>query len=430
MPLRHCSANEQGIAEFKARWTGTQEDKAGRLEAVRDIVATVRQGGDDALADAVRRYDGSRIASLADTRWQSEDIEQAAGQCSPHLKRALQIAAARIAAAHRRQPADNLRVGLGAGTRLEWRHRPLARVGCYVPGGQAAYPSTLLMCAITARVAGVRDIVIATPAKPNAGEGALAFAMQLAGIGEVWQIGGAHAIAALTYGTQSIAPCQAIAGPGNNWVAGAKEIVSGDVAIDSIAGPSEVLVLAGTDSDPQILAADLLAQAEHDTSARAGLVALREDTITATIAALNQQLKDLPRADIAAQALQISGSAICARSIDQALAFANEIAPEHLQLHGEEFVARADDIHNAGAVFLGPGGCEVMGDYLAGSNHVLPTGGRATFQSALGTETFRRSHWQVAIDCPHELAETAATLADAEGLGGHARAARMRGKSP
>ena len=386
----------------------------------------MRTGGDAALLASIQRFDNSAVSSIAETRWSASDIAKYAAKCPQDLKRALQLAAGRIAAAHRPQVKKNTRVGLPAGSRLEWRHRPLERVGCYVPGGRAVYPSTLLMCGITARAAGVSNLVVMTPASPQAGNGALAFALQLTGVREVWQMGGAHAIAAMAYGTESIAKCSAIVGPGNAWVAGAKRIVSGDVTIDSIAGPSEVLVLASASSDPELLAADLLAQAEHDTSSRVGLVSLSREVIASTCQAIERQLTDLPRAAIAREAIENFGSAICVGSVDEAIALANRIAPEHLQLHGEEFTREARRIENAGAVFLGPGGCEVMGDYLAGSNHVLPTNGRAAVQSALNTDTFMRSHWQVAIDQPWKLADAAATIAAAEELHAHQRAALKR----
>ena len=395
---------------------------------VDEIVATVRDKGDAALLDFTERFDGVSLTAreLAVTRGELAAAESAVGVTT---MRALRYAAERIERFHREKPPRSWRMTDALGSRLGQEVRPLDRVAVYVPGGRAAYPSTVLMTVIPARVAGVKEIVLVSP--PSADKSlppAVLAAARVAGVTEAYRIGGAQAVAALAYGTETIRRVDKIVGPGNIYVALAKSRVFGDVGIDMIAGPSEVMVIADASADPEWVAADLLAQAEHDPMARAVLLTLSRTLVDAVAAAVERQLAVLPRREIAGAALRSQGALVLTRSLEEAVEVANLLAPEHLELQVADPDTLLAEVRNAGAVFLGRYTPEVVGDYVAGPNHVLPTGGTARFASALGTEDFvkRLSVIQYAPAGLRDAGPHVAELARVEGLDGHGAAAAMR----
>ncbi len=395
---------------------------------VEEIVTTVRDKGDAALLDFTERFDGVSLTAreLAVTAGELAAAESAVGVTT---MRALRYAAERIERFHRENAPRSWRMTDALGSRLGQEVRPLDRVAVYVPGGRAAYPSTVLMTVIPARVAGVPEIVLVSP--PSADKSlnpAVLAAARVAGVTEAYRIGGAQAVAALAYGTETVRRVDKIVGPGNIYVALAKSRVFGDVGIDMIAGPSEVVVVADASADPEWVAADLLAQAEHDPMARAVLLTPSRALVDAVAAAAERQLAALPRREIAGAALRSHGAFVLTRSLEEAVEVANLLAPEHLELQVADPDALLAQVRNAGAVFLGRYTPEVVGDYVAGPNHVLPTGGTARFASALGTEDFvkRLSVIQYAPAGLRDAGPHVAELARVEGLDGHGAAAAMR----
>ena len=399
-------------------------DRSTRFEdgvddAVAKILADVRARGDEAVAEYTRRFDKREPPyEVVRARW-----DELAARVAAPVRAALDLATQRIRAFHERQVEPDLDVTLD-GVRLELRVTPLARAGLYVPGGTALYPSSVLMTAIPAKVAGVREVVMVTPgASPEA-----MLAARLAGVDRVFELGGAQAIGALAYGTRTVPRVDKIVGPGNTWVASAKRQVYGEVDIDSIAGPSEVLIIADADARAEWIAADLLAQAEHDREARAVLVTTSAELATAVDRALVRQLADLPRKAIAEHAIRTHGAAILVESIEAAIAFANTWAPEHLELQVADAREVASRCTTAGAIFVGAWSSEAAGDYLAGANHVLPTGGAARYASPLGVHDFRKRtsivEYTKAAALQH--ADSISTLATVEGLDAHGRSALIR----
>lgn len=389
-----------------------------------EICTAVSARGDAAVRDYTARIDG---VQLADTEVASSDLDAALARIASPLRAALERAAARIRAFHEHEHHEGWQWITPEGA-LGQIVRPLARVGIYVPGGAAAYPSTLLMSAIPARVAGVREIIVATPPHPAGVADVILAAAAIAGVDRVFTIGGAQAIAALAYGTETVPRVDKIVGPGNPFVSAAKRYVFGTVAIDQIAGPTETVVIADESADPARVAADLIAQAEHGETSSAILLATDERIAHAVDDALTRQLADLPRAEVVRAALDANGGAVIVPSIAQAIALANDYAPEHLCLLVREPWQYVGLVENAGGVFVGEASPEVLGDYIAGPSHVMPTGGSARFSSAMHVGDFVRTMSVVGLT-PHAaaaLAGDAAVIAAAEGLDGHARAARMR----
>ncbi len=416
--LRHGSAEAAAILDRSTRMAGEIDSQ------VAAILAEVRIRRDDAVADYTRRFDKREPneGSYEVTRDQWETI---AGKVDARVHDALELAARRIRSFHERQLDPEVDVTLD-GVRLELRVTPLARVGLYVPGGTARYPSSVLMTAIPAKVAGVREVIMVTPgASPET-----LLAARLAHVDRVFEIGGAQAIGALAYGTQTVPRVDKIVGPGNAWVASAKRQVYGEVDIDSIAGPSEVLIIADDTANPAWVAADLIAQAEHDTEARAILVTTTAQMASYVSAELVTQLATLPRKQIAEASLRVYGAAIIVPTIDDAIAFANAYAPEHLELQIADAREHASRCTTAGAIFVGPYSSEAAGDYLAGANHVLPTGGAGRYASPLGVHDFRKRTSIIEYDAQAAAAHAndIATLAASEGLDGHGRSALMRGR--
>jgi histidinol dehydrogenase len=399
---------------------------AGVDDKVAAIVHEIRMRGDAALIEFTEQFDkrspvsgsGAGSYEIDRARW-----DAAAATVAAPVRAALQRAAARITTFHQKQlEADILQEA--DGIRLELRSTPLARVGIYVPGGTARYPSSVLMTAVPARVAGVDEIIMVTP---GASAETLC-AAQIAGVHRVFEIGGAQAVAALAYGTATVPRVDKIVGPGNQWVASAKRQVYGEVDIDSIAGPSEVLIIADDSAPAAWIAADLLAQAEHDTEARAILVTTSSALADDVDRALAAQLATLPRRAIAEAAIRDYGAAVIVGTIDEAVAFANRYAPEHLELQVRESRAVAARIRNAGAIFVGKWASEAAGDYIAGANHVLPTGGAARYASPLGVYDFRKrtSLVEYTQAAAFADAEDIAALAAVEGLDAHGRSAQIR----
>ena len=397
---------------------------ARTLRRAEKIVSDVRRRGDRALLAFARELDGATARSAA-------DLALAPSQGHDELPAGFAEALERAIGAVERFHAPQARTGYRMeedGVELEERITPLRRVGVYVPGGRAAYPSTVVMTVVPARVAGVQEIAVATPPGSYRSNPALRYTLERLGVKEVWGMGGAHAVAAFAYGTETVRRVDKIVGPGNAWVTAAKKLVAGDVAIDGLAGPSEVVIVADSSADPADLAADLLAQAEHDPKAAAVLITTDAALAKQVSREVERQLGSLSTAETARASLAAFGAALVAGTLDEAAHLADRIAPEHLQLVGPEAEAIAERIHAAGAVFLGPQTPEVFGDYIAGPSHVLPTCGSARFASSLGVEDFlRRSHrirFTPAAAARHAAA--AAVLADAEGLPAHAAAARRR----
>ncbi|HVR95662.1 MAG TPA: histidinol dehydrogenase [Thermoanaerobaculia bacterium] len=396
-------------------------EKAGR------IVDKVRRRGDRALLKLARRLDGAEADSVAGLALRPRPEDADRSRLPDGFPEALEQAIAAVERFHRPQVRSGYRLEAD-GVELVESIAPLRRVGVYVPGGRASYPSTAVMTVVPAQVAGVREIAVATPPGSYRGNAALRYTLERLGVKEIWGLGGAHAVAALAYGTGSIGRVDKIVGPGNAWVTAAKKLVAGDVAIDGIAGPSEVVIVADAGSDPGTVAADLLAQAEHDPLAAAVLITPDRDLAHAVAVETERQLAELSTAATAKASLQGFGAAFVVGSFDEALALVERIAPEHLQLVGEEAEALARRVSAAGAVFLGASTPEVFGDYLAGPSHVLPTCGSARFASALGVEDFLRRSHQVRFtpEAAARQAGLAAVLAEVEGLPAHAAAALRR----
>ncbi len=397
--------------------------------AVDGILADVRARGDAALLELTARFDGFTAATPAELVITPDEFETAERRLASEVRAALAYAAERIERYHAVAAPKSWRLTDEHGSVLGQEVRALDRVGIYAPGGRAAYPSTVLMTAVPARVAGVREIVLVTPAGPGGRvEPAILGAARLAGVTEGYRLGGAQAVAALAYGTATIRRVDKIVGPGNIYVALAKARVFGEVGIDMVAGPSEVVVVADGAADPAWVAADMLAQAEHDPMARALCITDAPDLLARVAAALERQLATLPRREIAARALEANGALIRVASLDDAVELANRLAPEHLELMVSVPAALVPRVRHAGAVFVGGHTPEVVGDYVAGPNHVLPTAGTARFASPLGTEDFvkRSSVIEYSLRGLAAAAPHLRTLTRIEGLAGHGRAAELR----
>jgi histidinol dehydrogenase len=427
MPVRLCT-REPGFEEgFRQLLAAKREAAADVDAAVTAIIEDVARRGDEALTEYSRRFDGVDLA-VAGLRLTRDEMAAGAASAPPATIAALRLAAERIEVFHRRQlppPIDDVdRLGV----RLANRWGPIAAVGLYVPGGTAAYPSSVLMNAIPAKVAGVERLVMTVPAPNGVINPLVLAAAELVGIDEVYRVGGAQAIAALAYGTATIAPVDKIVGPGNVYVAAAKRHVFGRVGIDLIAGPSEILVVADRFNDPEWIAADLLAQAEHDSAAQAILITDDPAFADRVEAAVERQLACLPRARIAQASWEAHGAILIVADWDEAAVLIDRIAPEHLELALDEADALAETVHHVGAIFLGRHTPEAIGDYIAGPNHVLPTARSARFASGLGVLDFVKRTSLVRCDPAAfaALAPAAIRLAEAEGLNAHAKSLSIR----
>lgn len=427
--LRVLNSADPGFAAAFAHLLERGEAQDAAVEAaVRAVVEDVRTRGDAALLEYTRRFDRRGLSSAAELEVPMSRLERARAAVAAGQLEALEHAAARIRAYHERQKAQSWRYTEADGTLLGQQVTPLDRVGIYVPGGKAAYPSSVLMNAIPARVAGVGEIVMAVPAPDGELNELVLAAAAIAGVDRVFSVGGAQAVAALAYGTPSVPKVDKIVGPGNVYVATAKRLVFGVVDIDMIAGPSEIVVVSDAGSDPEWVAMDLFSQAEHDEDAQAILISLEEVFTQKVRAAIERLLPGLERHAIVRASLERRGALITVRDLDEAIALVNRIAPEHLELCLENALAVAERIRHAGAIFVGRHTPEAIGDYCAGPNHVLPTSGTARFSSPLGVYDFQKR--TSLIMCSEKgadaLARTASVLARGEGLTAHARSAEYR----
>ena len=393
------------------------------------IIAEVRSGGDSSLCALTSKYDGFNVDSASDLRVSESDRKKASRSCSSDILDALRFAADRIRTFHEEQKPSNTELNDELGVSLSALWNPISSVGLYVPGGTASYPSSVLMNALPAKVAGVLRVVMVVPTPDGELNPAVAAAAEISGVDEIWRIGGAQAIAALAYGTESIKPVDKIVGPGNIWVATAKQKVFGDVGIDMIAGPSEILVIADNLNDPSWIAADLLSQAEHDQSAQSILITDDEQFADDVEKEISIYLQSLNRCEIASSSWKKHGAIILVSSIENdAPELVNQIAPEHLEIALENPDVIASQITNAGAIFLGRYTPEAIGDYVAGTNHVLPTSRSARFSSGLSVLDFMKRTSVVRCDANSlaSVGPVAIRLAEAEGLEAHALSVSVR----
>lgn len=425
---KRLSTRDPGFeAAFASFLTEKREASADVGSAVAAIIDAVRTQGDQALHDFTQKFDGTDLNAVG-LKITAAEIDAAVAACPADTLQALEFAKQRIEDHHARQVPESGHYTDSAGVELGHRWTAVESVGLYVPGGLASYPSSVLMNAVPAKVAGVPRVVMVVPAPKGVLNPLVLAAARLAGVEEIYRIGGAQAVAALAYGTETIAPVVKIVGPGNAYVAAAKRQVYGVVGIDSIAGPSEVLVIADKDNNPDWIAADLLAQAEHDTAAQSILMTDDADFAAAVEVAVMRQLATLPKTDIASASWRDFGAVILLQSLDEAPALADRIAAEHLEIATRDADALSAKIRNAGAIFLGQHTPEVIGDYVSGSNHVLPTARSARFSSGLGVLDYMKRTSILKLDPASlkRLAPAAMTLARAEGLEAHRRSVAIR----
>jgi len=427
MPQIFATTDPDFNARFAALLAAKREEAADVGAAVDAIIADVRERGDAALIALSARFDRVDLTP-ATLRLSDEEIADAAREVDPRDRAALELAAERIRAYHARQMPQDASFTDPQGATLGWRWTPVDSAGLYVPGGQASYPSSVLMNAIPARVAGVRRLVVCVPAPGGVLNPLVLAACRIAGVDEVYRIGGAQAVAAMAYGTATIAPVDKITGPGNAYVAAAKARVFGRVGIDMIAGPSEVVIIADASADPDWLALDLMAQAEHDADAQSILLTPDADLASATATAVEALLPTLPRAAVAGASWRDHGAVIVTRDLAEAAALSDRLAPEHLELVTADPDALAARVRHAGAIFLGGWTPEAAGDYVSGPNHVLPTARSARFSSGLSVLDFlkRTTLARLTPGALSAIGPAAVRLAEAEGLQAHARSITAR----
>ena len=430
MPILLNSQNSDFEKDFKKLLLAKREDSVDVDVSVRAIIGEVIERGDQALIEYTKKFD--RISLTTDTlRFTQSELKEQAEQVSDKDRSALELAAARIKSYHEKQIPDDTSWTDESGVDLGWRWSPVAAAGLYVPGGLASYPSSVLMNAIPAKVAGVRRLAITVPTPDNKINPMVLLAAQLSGVDEVYRVGGAQAIAALAYGTKTIEPVDKITGPGNAFVAAAKRQVFGKVGIDMIAGPSEILVIADKTSRPDWIALDLLSQAEHDENAQSILITDSDDVINAVTDKIEINLKNLSRNEIAGKSWNDNGAIIKVPNFEVAAELSNRIAPEHLELCVSDPENLVKKISNAGAIFLGHWTPEAVGDYVTGPNHVLPTARSARFSSGLSVMDFlkRTTLAKVSRDALLKIGPSAVTLANSEGLECHGLSISERIKS-
>lgn len=427
MPLRLDARDADFNERFRA-FLGAKREAAADVEAaVRAIIADVQARGDQALIELTQKFDRVDLSKTG-LRVSAAEVDAALAACDKDALDALKLARDRIEAYHLRQKPKDDRFTDALGVELGTRWTAIGAAGLYVPGGTAAYPSSVLMNAVPAKVAGCERLVMVVPAPDGKLSPLVLAAAKIAGVDEVYRIGGAQAVAALAYGTDTIKPVSKIVGPGNAYVAAAKRVVFGQVGIDMIAGPSEVLIIADKTGNPDWIAADLLAQAEHDVSAQSILITDDASLAAAVEKAVESQLRTLPRASTAGQSWRDFGAIIMVRKLDDAIALTDRLAPEHLEIATEDPERFVSAIRNAGAIFIGAHTPEAIGDYVAGSNHVLPTARSARFSSGLGVLDFmkRTSLLKCGPEQLRALGPAAIALGKAEGLDAHARSVAIR----
>lgn len=427
--IRRLNASDADFSqqlEQLLSWESVSDDSVN--QRVLDIIAAVRQQGDAALVEFTRQFDGLEVAEMSDLILPRERLEAALDKITPEQRQALEAAAERVRSYHEHQQQDSWQYTEANGTVLGQKVTPLDRAGLYVPGGKASYPSSVLMNAIPAKVAGVPEVVMVVPTPRGEINELVLAAAAVAGVDRVFTIGGAQAVAALAYGTESVPAVDKIVGPGNIYVATAKRHVFGKVGIDMIAGPSEILVVCDGQTDPDWIAMDLFSQAEHDEDAQAILVSPDADFIEQVAQSMARLLPTLEREEIARTSVRERGALIVVEDMQQAIEVANQIAPEHLELSVADPESLLPQIRHAGAIFMGRYTAEALGDYCAGPNHVLPTSGTARFSSPLGVYDFQKR--SSIINCSpqgaSELGKIASVLARGESLTAHARSAEYR----
>lgn len=427
--IRRLNAADQDFArhlDHLLSWESVSDD--GVNQRVLEIIQAVRQRGDAALVEYTQRFDGLEVASMADLILPRERLELALTRISAEQRQALEVAAERVRSYHEKQKQDSWRYTEADGTVLGQKVTPLDRAGLYVPGGKASYPSSVLMNAIPAKVAGVPEVVMVVPTPRGEINEIVLAAAAIAGVDRVFTIGGAQAVAALAYGTESVPPVDKIVGPGNIYVATAKRHVFGKVGIDMIAGPSEILVVCDGQTDPDWIAMDLFSQAEHDEDAQSILISPDAAFLDRVAESIARLLPTMERAEIIRTSLEGRGALIQVADMAQAIEVANRIAPEHLELSVAEPEAWLPQIRHAGAIFMGRYTAEALGDYVAGPNHVLPTSGTARYSSPLGVYDFQKRSSIIfcSPDGASELGKSASVLARGESLTAHARSAEYR----
>ena len=427
MPLRLDSQSADFAERFRSLLALKREAAQDVEQAVRDIIADVVARGDRALFELTAKFDRVELAKIG-LRVATAEIDAAEKSCNGNAIAALKLARDRIEAYHRRQRPSDDRFTDSLGVEMGAKWTAVEAVGLYVPGGTAAYPSSVLMNAVPAKVAGVTRLAMVVPAPDGKLNPLVLAAARLAGVDEIYRIGGAQAVAALAYGTESIAPVAKIVGPGNAYVAAAKRLVFGKVGIDMVAGPSEVLILADRTANADWIAADLLAQAEHDASAQSILITDDSGLADRVEKAVQLQLRTLPRAKVAGASWSDFGAIIVVRKLDDAIVLVDQLAPEHLEILADDAERLVERIRNAGAIFIGAHTPEAIGDYVAGSNHVLPTARSARFSSGLGVLDFmkRTSLLKCGPEQLRALGPAAIALGEAEGLSAHARSVSIR----
>ena len=423
---------DSGDSDFQSKldallaWESVSD--AAVFNTVNDILNDVRSRGDAAVLDYTQKFDRLEVNAMAELTVGAERLKQAYDSIEVSQREALERAAQRVRDYHLKQKMESWSYTEDDGTLLGQQVTALDRAGLYVPGGKAAYPSSVLMNAIPAKVAGVEELVMVVPTPDGVINELVFAAAHIAGVDKVFAIGGAQAVAALAYGTESVPQVDKIVGPGNIFVATAKRMVYGTVGIDMIAGPSEILVVCDGQTDPDWIAMDLFSQAEHDEDAQSILLCPDADYLDAVAASMDKLVQEMPRADIINTALRLRGALVKVRDLDEAVDVANHIAPEHLELSVEDPLTMSKKIRNAGAIFMGRYTAEALGDYCAGPNHVLPTSRTARFSSPLGVYDFqkRSSLIMCSAEGSSELGKVASTLAHGEGLIAHARSAEYR----
>lgn len=427
--MKIFSTKEKGfIKALDAILKRGESDTSEAEEAVKDIIDDIRKHGDKALLKYTERFDKVRFANMRDALCTRQEIERALKNIPKRDSDIIKLAAKRIRAFHKKQLPKSWFFKEKNGTLLGQRVTPLERVGIYVPGGKAVYPSTVLMNAIPAKVAGVKEIIMATPPSKNSINSHVLAAAKVAGVDKIYKVGGAQAVAAMAYGTESIPKVDKIVGPGNIYVATAKRLVFGVVDIDMVAGPSEILIINDGTGAPSWIAADLLSQAEHDELASGILLTTSTKMAEAVAREVEKQLRELKREAIARVSIERYGAIIITKNLAEAADIANRIAPEHLELFVKKPFELLKKIKNAGAIFLGPNTPEPIGDYMAGPNHTLPTGGTARFSSPLGTEDFikRSNVLSFSKKAVEKLGKSVVRFTEMEGLGAHGRSVVIR----
>jgi len=407
-------------------WEGVSDDQVN--STVKDVIKNIRQRGDEALVEYTNKFDRMNVSSMADLTFNQEQIDTAYNNIPADQREALELAAERVRSYHKHQIMESWSYTEDDGTLLGQQITALDRVGLYVPGGKATYPSSVLMNAIPAKVAGVEEIVMVVPTPDGIVNDMVLAAAKISGVDTVFAVGGAQAVAALAYGTETVPAVDKIVGPGNIYVATAKSLVFGRVGIDMIAGPSEILVVCDGKTDPDWIAMDLFSQAEHDEDAQSILVSWDEKFLDEVQASIEKLLPTMERKDIISKSLGDRGALILVKDEAEAIEVSNFIAPEHLELSVEDPETMSKKIKHAGAIFMGRYTAEALGDYCAGPNHVLPTSGTARFSSPLGVYDFQKRSSLIACSAAgaSELGKTAALLAHGEGLTAHARSAEYR----